>query len=130
MDDKEAKETLKTMKENIDKKYLKTRNSVAIETLLNLLENQKAEIEAKDKSLKLHTKLEYQYKNDYLNAIEELKKKDKIIDEMAEKLKQLREASLEDCFIPRSYRDIDDCLKTTCEECIKQYFENKVKESK
>ena len=60
----------------------------------------------------------------------ELKKKDKMIDEMAVKLKQLREASLDDCFILRSYRDIDDCLRTTCEECIKEYFENKVKESK
>ena len=39
MNEEEAKETLKTMKENIDKKYLKTRNSVAIETVLNLLEN-------------------------------------------------------------------------------------------
>lgn len=38
MNEEEAKETLKTMKENIDKKYLKTRNSVAIETALNLLE--------------------------------------------------------------------------------------------
>ena len=38
MNEEEAKETLKTMKENIDKKYLKTRNSVAIETVLNLLE--------------------------------------------------------------------------------------------
>ena len=38
MNEEEARETLKTMKENIDKKYLKTRNSVAIETALNLLE--------------------------------------------------------------------------------------------
>ena len=38
MNEEEAKETLKTMKENIDKKYLKTRNSVAIEIVLNLLE--------------------------------------------------------------------------------------------
>ena len=34
----EAKKTLKTMKENIDKKYLKSRNSVAIETVLSKLE--------------------------------------------------------------------------------------------
>ena len=53
----------------------------AIETVLNLLENQKAEIEKKDKSLKLHTKLEYQYKKDYLNVIEDLKNKDKMINE-------------------------------------------------
>ena len=38
MNEEEARETLKTMKENIDKKYLKTRNSVAIETVLKLLE--------------------------------------------------------------------------------------------
>lgn len=38
MNEEEAMKTLKKMKENIDKKYLKTRNSVAIETVLNLLE--------------------------------------------------------------------------------------------
>lgn len=38
MNEEEARETLKTMKENIDKKYLKTRNSVAIEIVLKLLE--------------------------------------------------------------------------------------------
>lgn len=41
----EARETLKTMKENIDKKYLKTKNSLAIETVLNLLEKKNEEIE-------------------------------------------------------------------------------------
>ena len=49
MNEEEAKETLKTMKENIDKKYLKTRNSSAIETVLNLIQTQQAEIEKKDK---------------------------------------------------------------------------------
>ena len=62
----------------------------AIETVLDLIQTQQAEIE----------------------------KKDKIIDLMAEKLKQLREASL------------DDCLRTTCEECIKEYFEKKAEEEK
>ena len=38
MNEEETRETLKTMKENIDKKYLKSRNSVAIESVLNLLE--------------------------------------------------------------------------------------------
>ena len=46
MTDKEAKKTLKTMKENIDKKYLKSRNSVAIETVLNLIQTQQAEIDS------------------------------------------------------------------------------------
>ena len=38
MNEEEARETLKTMKKNIDKKYLKTKNSLAIETVLNLIE--------------------------------------------------------------------------------------------
>lgn len=64
--------------------------NIAIETVLNLLENQKAKIEEKDKSLKLHTKLEYQYKNDYLNVIEDLKKKDKIINEYEKECRQFK----------------------------------------
>ena len=51
MNEEEAKKTLKTMKENIDKKYLKSRNSVAIETVLNLIQTQQAEIEKKDKMI-------------------------------------------------------------------------------
>lgn len=119
MNDKEAKETLKTMKENIDKKYLKTRNSVAIETILNLIENQKAEIEEKDKSLKLHTKLEYQYKNDYLNVIEDLKKKDKIIDLAINKVDHI-----DKCMICTN----ENCHE--CNSCMKEYFENKAEEEK
>lgn len=53
MNEEEAKETLKTMKKNIDKEYLKTRNSVAIETVLNLLEKKDEWIN------KLETKLMY-----------------------------------------------------------------------
>lgn len=45
MNEEEAREILKTMKENIDKKYLKTRNSVAIETVLNILENKDKQID-------------------------------------------------------------------------------------
>lgn len=45
MNEEEAKKTLKTMKENIDKKYLKSRNSVAIEIVLNLIQTQQAEID-------------------------------------------------------------------------------------
>lgn len=48
MNIEEAKETLKTMKENIDKKYLKARNSLAIETVLS-------ELEKKDEYIKMLT---------------------------------------------------------------------------
>ena len=100
MNDKEAIEILR----RIDIKFflcgmIKQNNYIvdeadkvnnAIETVLNLLENQKAEIEEKDKSLKLHTKIEYQYKNDYLNVIEDLKKKDKIINEYEKECRQFK----------------------------------------
>lgn len=53
MNEEEANKTLKTMKENIDKKYLKARNSLAIETVLNLIQTQQAEIKKKDKIIDL-----------------------------------------------------------------------------
>ena len=94
MNEEEARETLKIMKENIDKKYLKTRNSVAIETALNLLE-----------------------------------KKDKIINELEDIFYnyQLCEYELTDCTY-RKCEYIADDENPPCKECIKQYFENKVKE--
>ena len=92
MNEEEAKGTLKTMKENIDKKYLKSRNSVAIESALNLLE-----------------------------------KKDKIIDLMAIVIGNEPLPTEEYCI----FRNFDCPVvggNRDCKDCIKQYFENKVKE--
>ena len=71
MNEEEAKEILKTMKENIDKKYFKTRNSEAIETVLNLLEKKDKLIKvmAKDYVCKRKCNLEDK-KNKYTNCIE------------------------------------------------------------
>ena len=76
-----------------------------------------------------------------LNLIEkqqkEIEKKDKIIDLMAEQLVGLKnevdilEQGNKDCFIPREYSDIDDCVKKeSCKECIIEYFIKKVEEQK
>lgn len=54
MNEEEAREILKTMKENIDKKYLKTRNSVAIETVLNLLEKKDQQIDLLSETLRYY----------------------------------------------------------------------------
>ena len=51
MNEEEARETSKTMKENIDKKYLKSRNSEAIETVLSELEKKEAIINEMAKQL-------------------------------------------------------------------------------
>lgn len=85
MNEEEIKETLKTMKENIDKKYLKTRNSEAIETILNLLEKKDIDI------------IETKEANRQLSV--ELKKKDKIINEMKKENHDLKEKL--QMFIPR-----------------------------
>lgn len=94
MNEEEAREILKTMKENIDKKYLKTRNSVAIETVLSMLEE-----------------------------------KDKIIGKMIDnimihyQLKTIRKMCCSTCRIEKT------CIYSGIHRnCIKQYFENKVKE--
>jgi hypothetical protein len=71
MNEEEAKEILKTMKENIDKKYLKTRNSVAIETILNLLAKKEVTIiETKEANRQLS--IELQKKDKIINEIEDL----------------------------------------------------------
>lgn len=80
MNIEEAKETLKTMKENIDKKYLKARNSLAIETVLS-----------------------------------ELKKKEAIINEMAEQLAGLAIFDIEK----------DEPLVLGDKEEVKEYFTKK-----
>ena len=85
--------------------------------ILNLLEKQKAEIEEKDKSLKLHKKLEYQYKNDYLNVIEDLKKKDKQIDLMSEEIAFNYDIN--------SYADV-----ITIKKQLKEKYERKAEEEK
>lgn len=72
-----------------------------------------------NKSLKLHTKLEYQYKNDYLNVIEDLKKKDKQIDLMANNL----------IGVVFSDNDNKEILFDNKED-IKQYFEKKAEEDR
>lgn len=110
MNEEETRETLKTMKENIDKKYLKTRNSVAIETVLNLLEKKDRQIEQYQNMLAT---------NDMLHVLES-QKKDKQIDLMSNYIccmaydkiiKKLKE---------------DDIAYYGIEGSIKQYFERKV----
>lgn len=61
----------------------------------------------------------------------EYEKQSKVIDEMAEKIYKLKvklelNNLSEDCFIPREFSDINDCIKRDCKECIKQYFYRKV----
>ena len=91
------------------------------------------------KNLKLFLQKEKNYMtNDKLEIIlnlisklqKENEKQSKVIDEMADKLYKLKiklelNDLLEDCFIPREFSDIDDCVKKDCKECIKQYFYRK-----
>ena len=51
-----------------------------------------------------------------------------VINEMVEQLVKLREEGQEDCFIPRKFCNIDECVQRECIECIKQYFSEKVSE--
>ena len=93
MTKEQAIEVLKEHKRQIDKKYINTRNSKAIETVLSILEEQ-----------------------------------DKIISLMLEKFADI---DFDDMCL-----DCECCVGNGCvkeerdlyENCIKQYFENKVKE--
>ena len=133
----EARETLKTMKENIDKKYLKTRNSVAIETVLSMLEEKDKQIEKLKKHnddllRKLRNRVKdvkklqkYSlYKKEFSRLNKQLQNKEKIIDLMAN---HIATSDSDLC----EYLDITTKCKyyagdngKTCDNCIKQYFEN------
>lgn len=125
MTKEQAIEALKEHKRQIDKKYINTRNSKAIETVLSMLEEQDKEIQFQNDinktELDRHNKAE---KN--LKGI--IKKQNKIIDLMAEfiedELTVDEFCTKEDCYAD-NYID-GHCEK--CLNCIKQYFENKAKE--
>ena len=143
MNEEEAREILKTMKENIDKKYLKTRNSVAIETVLSMLEEKDKQIEKLKKHnddllRKLRNRVKdvkklqkYSlYKKEFSRLNKQLQNKEKIIDLMAN---HIATSDSDLC----EYLDITTKCKyyagdngKTCDNCIKQYFENKAKEVK
>ena len=116
----------------------------AIETLLQYIDQLEQEnkqykefiTEANGKDIKDITATEYMKikQEGYIQGrIEEqdklikcINKLNKMIDEMAEQL-VCKDITDKDCFIPREYSDIDDCVKkSSCTECIKQYFEKKV----
>lgn len=71
------------------------------------------------------------------SQLEESHLKDKVIDLMAEKLRDLKddidtlhEGEI-DCFIPKDFCNINGCAKyKDCADCIKEYYFNKVKEKK
>ena len=71
---------------------------------------------------------EINYFSTLLNLIQkkdtEINKLNNIIDRMAEKLYEFNNNETDkDCFIPRGYSDINDCVKkNSCKDCIKQYF--------
>lgn len=94
--------------------------------LLNYCPNYKMtfEIEGKEKKVDF---VETKY---YKKLIKEVKKLNKINDLMAKELNNLHNISDNDCFIPREYSDINDCVKKDCIDCIKQYFEDKVGKKK
>ena len=61
--------------------------------------------------------------------IKHINKLNKMIDEMAKQLDKLQEEKLQYtfCFIAQEYSNINDCArKTSCVECIKRYFKEKV----
>ena len=119
MNEEEAKETLKTMKENIDKKYLKTRNSVAIETVLNLLEK-------KDKVINEYEKECRQFKA-FCKRVRRYKKHDVDLFNQGQEHKCNQFLNLISGEPHWSYEGkyFDDT-----DNQIKQYFERKVEEDR
>lgn len=136
MDKKEAIEQLKIIKNNIDKKYINTKNSKAIEIVLNLLEEKDNKIAFLEQLYKKLLDYFDNFKKDkdvnYLDGIyykklvekqqAKIENKDKIIDLMVEEFKKIFSEG-EPCDLDHEM----ECKKyKECKDCIKQYFERKV----
>ena len=132
MDIKEALEKLQK-REKIDlisliRKFKKEGIETFAITKLEIIETILAELENSKKETQQVLSDYQELGKDYYHLECELEKKEKIIDELVKTTVKLRETSNEDCFIPRTYRDIDECIRTTCEKCLKEYFKKKVEE--
>ena len=143
MTKEQAIEALKEHKEQIDKKYINTRNSKAIEIVLSMLEEKDKQIDKlKKHNDRLLKKLRNRvkdvkklqkyslYKKEFSGLNKQLQNKEKIINLMAN---HIATSDSDLC----EYLDITTKCKyyagdngNTCDSCIKQYFENKSKEVK
>ena len=131
MTKEQAIEALKEHKRQIDKKYINTRNSKAIETVLSMLEEKEKTIDKlKKHNDELLRKLRNRvkdvkklqkyslYKKEFSRLNKQLQNKDKIIDLMSEQLAGLAIFNI----------DKDETLILSDKEEVKQYYENKAKE--
>lgn len=130
MNEKEARENVKKQLEGIKKanecglatKGEFNRDIEAIETVLNLLEKKDRTIQQlKDENRTLNRQAQQYFEQGI--------KKDKMIDELEDIFYnyQLCEYELTDCTY-RKCEYIADDENPPCKECIKQYFESKVRE--
>ena len=120
---KEEKEAIEKLKW-----YFKDSKSLDIakqtDTVLNLIQKQQVEIEKSNQDNKKLDKQAQEY-------FETIMLKDKIIEELEDIFYnyQLCEYEITDCTY-RKCEDIADDKEPPCKQCIKQYFEKKVEESK
>lgn len=114
--EKEAIERLKYIDMQYDcNNYYSRYDLDCIETILNLLQTQQAEIEKSRNTKDLY------YENKELRKL--LEKKDEIIVLILKELYKKAHISTK-CYLQKS---IKECLKhKNCIECLKQYFERKV----
>ena len=98
--------------------------SYMLETVLNMLKEKDKEIEKLKEENKNIMKLNANMSKRHLDDIFKIKRKDKIIDLMAEKIDQLG-GDYDDFCIDTIWNE--DCDED-CKNCIKQYFERKSEE--
>lgn len=96
--------------------------ALAVSIVLKALEKKDRQLEERTNRIRNLEKECQKYFDNMMETIKELSNKEAIIDEMTKIIIKLREDSENDCFIPRSYRDVNGCIETTCDVCIKEYF--------
>ena len=130
-EEKKAVERLKQLPVALKMKHLGGAEDIF--TVLNLIQKQQEEIEEQDKTIDSLTEKQ-QEREKYTYSLEaQLKKKDKIIDLMAEEIDKIteeivREKGVGDFeFCDNKCIDKDDFIE--CRQCIKEFFEKRAEEN-
>lgn len=138
-EEKQAIETLRTIKRPILATGFEMQTNLlkALEQVLNLIENQQAEIEnlktRKERQLKRFSKykenIENKHEEIYEDLVQEIEKQDKIIDEMAKVLADYKYEEIICMEVDCEHIELQNEGKCIGDEaCIKEYFKMKIED--
>ena len=117
-------EVIKTIKDFISNPHIKYKFKEAIETVLNIIKNDEERIEYLQRSCERKEQSLIEERQENTELVEEIEKKDKMIDLMTESIELQQYANIDTTNLDSICSEFKCSKKCNLvkEECIKQYF--------